>query len=269
MTWEIEASLTTDRGCVRAHNEDSGQIVRPHDRDALASRGVLALIADGMGGHSGGEIASRIATEVMTRRYYDVPGDPSAALAHAVRDANAEIFARASATPELDGMGTTCVALALCGDLAYAAHVGDSRLYLVRAGGIYQMTTDDSAVSEMVSRGLITREEARRHADKNVILKALGTHPDVEASVWAEPLPVRSGDVFILCSDGLSDLVEDAELADVLARAPAVEDGSQALVSLAKERGGFDNITAAVLRVSTRAAATVSPRETRAIEVRR
>jgi protein phosphatase len=248
MNWEIGASLLSDTGCVRDVNEDCGRIVHPADDEERERRGVLALVADGMGGHSGGEVASRIAVETVHRVYYEAPGAPGVALAEALRAANLAIFERATLEPGLRGMGTTCVALAICGGEAYAANVGDSRLYLVREDRIYQMTADDSAVGAMVSQGLLTRNQARHHHDRNVILRALGTHEDVQVSTWEQPFPVRQGDRFVLCSDGLSDLVEDEELLDVV-KASHEADACAGLVGLARSRGGFDNITVVAVRV--------------------
>jgi protein phosphatase len=209
-----------------------------------------------MGGHSAGEVASTIAVDAVHRSYYDSTGAPDAALVAALEAANTAIFTSASAEKKLAGMGTTCVALALCDGQAHAASVGDSRLYLLRGGRLYQMTADDSAVNELVTRGLLTREEARHHADRNVILRALGTHEEVQVARWDQPLPLRSGDLFVLCSDGLTDLVQDDEIA-AAATAGHGADACRALVDLARSRGGHDNITVALLRVDTRADAVV------------
>jgi len=249
MTWELGASMLSDVGCHRPINEDSGCIVRPADAAVLSARGVLAIVADGMGGHSAGEVASAMADDVIRRSYYAEPGGPYDALRSALQTANATVFQRASEDPALNGMGTTCVALALCGDEACVASVGDSRLYLVRGERIYQMTMDDSAVSDMVARGVISRDEARHHQDRNVILRALGTHESVEISTWQEPFPVREGDIFILCSDGLTDLVSDQEILET-AESLHEADACRALVDKARLRGGFDNITVAILRLA-------------------
>lgn len=249
MTTTIAAALSTDPGCVRDHNEDSGRIVRPQ-QGLETTRGILAVVADGMGGHASGEVASALAVDAIHRVYYESAGEPSAALAEALHAANREIYAHASRDDRLQGMGTTCVALAIRGDEAHVASVGDSRLYLIRRGGIYQMTTDDSAVAALVAQGLITREQARTHEERNVILRALGTHADVQVTVWDQPLPVQRDDIFVLCSDGLTDLVEDHELLAIASTRPPAP-ACDALVALARERGGFDNITVAVLRATT------------------
>src|SRR5919107_1008209 len=191
--FEIDASVQTDKGCVREINEDSGLMVRPSDPAKLAAKGTLLVVADGMGGHSAGEVASQMAADVVTRLYYELPSEPGAALKTAVEEANRQIHEEAAADEAKHGMGTTCTALALCGGRAYAAHVGDSRLYMLRAGKLYQLSEDHSAVNEMVKLGIITKEQARTHEDKNVILRALGTTPEVEVSVL-EPFAVREGE---------------------------------------------------------------------------
>jgi protein phosphatase len=266
MSWEIAAHVLSDVGCVRDLNEDRGRVVQPGDAEERARRGVLAIVADGMGGHSAGEVASELAVAAVHRAYYAGDGDPADALAAALLAANREIFITASAEKRLAGMGTTCVALAICDGHAHAASVGDSRIYLLRGGGIYQMTADDSAVGALVTQGLLTREEARHHADRNVILRALGTHEDVQVSRWEQPLPLKAGDAFLLCSDGLTDLVEDAEIGrEVAARHGA--DACKALVGLARSRGGHDNITVALLRVGDPAVETAPAPATREVRV--
>jgi PPM family protein phosphatase len=264
--YEVVASLISDVGCVREVNEDNGRYVSPGDTSLLRSKGLLAIVADGMGGHSAGEVASKIAVDVIHRAYYESDRDVATAIESAVLEANREIYKTAQNDESLHGMGTTCLAFVLRDGSALAAHVGDSRLYLVRDGQIYLMTEDHSAVMEMVKRGIISLEEARHHPDKNVILRALGSHPEVEVSVWAEPFPVSPGDSFLLCSDGLYDLVEDEEIREVVVNndpSPAC----QRLVDLAKERGGHDNITVGIVSLKPLLDGTPKPvRETRVRE---
>jgi protein phosphatase len=245
---EIDASVQTDKGCVREINEDSGRMVRPADPQLLASKGTLVVVADGMGGHSAGEVASQMAADVVSRVYYEAKAEPSAALKRAVEEANRQIHEAAAEDEAKHGMGTTCTALALCGGRAYAAHVGDSRLYMLRAGRLYQLSEDHSAVNEMVKLGIITKEQARTHEDKNVILRALGTTPDVEVSVL-EPFAVREGDRYLLCSDGLHDLVLENEIASILSESADIHAAGERLIALAKERGGHDNITVGIIAI--------------------
>lgn len=244
----ITVNVVSDVGCVRTANEDSVLSVFPHDPDILEKRGVLVVVCDGMGGHSGGEVASRIAVETIHRSYYGEDRKGPVTLAEAILAANRAIFAAAKADVQLAGMGTTCTAVVLKDGGVECGHVGDSRLYLIRGGQIYQLTEDHSAVRSMVARGLLSAAEAQNHAEKNVILRAVGTHPTVEVTTWEQPFPYWPGDRFVLCSDGLHDLVADEEI-----RTQAAGDDPQAacdtLVALAKSRGGHDNITVALIRI--------------------
>ncbi len=265
--FEVVASVQTDRGCVREDNEDAGRFFRPRDPALLARRGMLAVVADGMGGHLGGEVASKLAVETVGRVYYQEGDDAAAALKEAVEEASRQIYEASLQDENLQGMGTTCTALALLGNLALAAHVGDSRLYLRRESEIYLMTEDHSAVMEMVRQGVISQQEARHHADKNVILRALGTGPQVEVSIWEKPLTVRAGDQFILCSDGLYDMVEDAEIKQVLTVAADPHAACEQLIALAKEHGGHDNITVGIICVNHAGRGnSPRPRTTRELE---
>lgn len=248
--YEIVASVQTDKGCVREANEDSGRYTKPNDATLLVNKGTLLIVADGMGGHASGEVASGMAVELVSRLYYQGQGDsPEAVLKEAVEEANRLIYAASTTDENLNGMGTTCTALALRQGVAFSAHVGDSRIYLRRGGQIYLMTEDHSAVMEMVKHGVITLEEARHHADKNVILRALGTSPEVEATAWEKPLPIHIGDQFLLCSDGLYDLVEDEEIGQALAHATDPHEACEQLIALAKQRGGHDNITVGIVHI--------------------
>jgi protein phosphatase len=264
MRYEITASVVSDVGCVRETNEDNGRFVKPGDPAVLRERGVLAIVADGMGGHSAGEVASRIAVDVVSRAYYENPGGIQEALTSAVAEANRVIYEASLGDEKLRGMGTTCTALVLTNGSAISAHVGDSRLYLVRSGGIYLMTEDHSAVMEMVRRGLISIDEARTHPDKNVILRALGTNPEVDITAWEEPFPIRAGDHLLLCSDGLYDLVGDEEIKSAVL-AHDSQTACELLIGMARDRGGFDNITVAIVGIEE-PAVIEEARETREVE---
>jgi PPM family protein phosphatase len=245
---ELCISVMSDIGCHRKVNQDCGRYLKPVDAEVVSAKGTLVVVADGMGGHAAGEVASRLAVETISRRYYERDEDPAAALVNAIHDANAAIHLSAGSDPACNGMGTTCVTLVVRDREALAAHVGDSRLYLIRDGGIYLMTEDHSAVMELVRRGLLTLDQARHHAEKHVLLRALGLHSSVEVAVWQEPMSVRAGDVFLLCSDGLYDLVSDEEIKDhALSAAPQA--ACESLISLAKQRGGYDNITIGIARL--------------------
>jgi len=248
LEYSVQTSLLTDVGCHRQTNEDNGRYVDPQDAGLLAARGRLTIVADGMGGHSAGEVASGIAVDVISRVYYEGDDDASSALKRSFVEANKAIHEAARKDQSLNGMGTTGTALVLRNGSAIAAHVGDSRLYLIRNGQIYLMTEDHSAVMEMVKQGLLSLDEARHHPDKNVILRALGSHPEVEVTIWQEPFPLKTGDRFLLCSDGLYDLVEDEEILQT-ASSGDVYGACEKLIQLAKEHGGYDNITVAIVSV--------------------
>jgi serine/threonine protein phosphatase PrpC len=258
--YSLDASLLSDIGCTRQVNQDSGRIF-------LGSpKGVLIAVADGMGGHKGGEVASQLAIEVLGRTFFDGNSDPQSDLHRAFLEANAAIYQESQQHAELQGMGTTCTALVIRSGVAYATHVGDSRLYMVRGGDIYLMTEDHSAVMELVRQGTLTLAEARHHADKNVITRALGSRPEVEPSHWNEPLPVRIGDKFIICSDGLYDRMEDSEIRSVVLSKTSA-DACVTLIELAKQRGGYDNITVAVVGLEAVSEEAKAPPETREMEV--
>lgn len=249
----IAVSVLSDPGCVRDSNEDaigSCAPVNPIERDRA---GVLLVVADGMGGHSAGEVASRIAVETVIENYPVDNGDPGAALLRSVRLANHKIHQAARSDRERAGMGTTCTALLIRQGWAYCAHVGDSRLYLIRDGAALQMTEDHSAVYDLVKRGVIDREVARVHPDRNVIVRALGSRAEVEVAGWPQPLLVRPGDRFLVSSDGLHDLVTDEEIAEQT-RSASPEAACWQLIRMARARGGHDNISVGILAVATVAA---------------
>lgn len=266
--FDVVVGMLSDVGCVRELNEDSGTYVKPDDPELLRDKGLLIIVADGMGGHSAGEVASGLAVDVVSRAYYEDDGDPRSALENAFHEANKAIHKAAESDPGKNGMGTTCTALVLQNGTAISAHIGDSRLYLVREDSIYLMTEDHSAVMEMVKAGLITLEQARHHPEKNVILRAMGSHAEVEVSTWKEPFPVRAGDRFLLCSDGLYDLVEDEEIRRIVMLSTP-QTACENLIALAKERGGHDNITVGIVGLSPQMSADAGPvPETRTAETR-
>jgi protein phosphatase len=243
---EIRASVATNPGCVRAENQDAAIFSRPADDRSLVTHGVIALVADGMGGCNGGEVASAMACEGIPKAYFAGNGPAPAALRAALEAVNAEIYQAAQAQPDLRGMGTTAVAFAITASHGWLAYVGDSRLYLIRGGQIYRMSEDHSMVFEMVHKGLLTAEEARNHEDRNVLSRALGSRPQVEVSCWEEPFPIQPGDRYLLCSDGLHDLVTDEKMLE-LANSGELSEATENLVRTANENGGHDNISVILL----------------------
>lgn len=243
----LDVAQLTDVGRKREHNEDNMAYVIPKDERVMAIKGALFIVADGMGGHAAGEVASEIAVDTVTNVYYmddneDVPGP----FLQAIKRANAAIHQRAAENLLRSGMGTTCIAAVLRGNMAYIANVGDSRAYLVRQGLVKQISQDHSWVAEQVRAGFLTEDQARIHAQRNVITRCLGTQPDVEVDVFREPL--MEGDLLVLCTDGLSGLISDEELMRIVQQS-APQESVYHLVERANENGGPDNITAIVVRV--------------------
>jgi serine/threonine protein phosphatase PrpC len=246
----ITASVQTDPGRVRDANEDSGRHISPSDAEIRLSKGTLTIVADGMGGHASGEVASRMAVDLIGELYYADNGlDAPEALRNAIELANARVFEISTTAEEYFGMGTTLVALVMLEDSAIIAHVGDSRIYRMRGGVLEALTTDHSQVMEMVKHGIITMEQARNHDDKNVILRAVGTQEAVEVEVNG-PFPVEIGDTFLLCSDGLTDMVEDADIAAIMRAETNIHAACERLIEAANENGGHDNITAGIIDVA-------------------
>lgn len=245
----IELGNLTDVGCHRAENQDYYCYAEPEDDQEFLDKGRLAVIADGMGGHEGGQMASRIAVERVRDAYLAQPdGDPRENLIAAFHDAHSAIQQYAREHPELEGMGTTCTCAVLRNNQLYYGHIGDSRLYLIRKGVISLVTEDHSYVQRLVRQGMITREEAAVHPERNILTAALGTQSAVPADFSQEPMPLARGDVLLLCTDGLHGLITDQELLYSASAAPAGE-ACQELVQTAKNRGGFDNITVQILRI--------------------
>ncbi len=250
MNWDdvIIDAAATDTGMRRSNNQDSYTIVRAPHAEAWRQRGHVFLVADGMGAHAVGELASKMACDLIPHNYMKTrTGTTSEAIVKTFREVSALIHSRATANRDFQGMGTTCSALLLLPEGALIAHVGDSRVYRVRGQRIDQLSFDHSLVWELVRRNHLTSEQARVSVPKNVITRSLG--PEVEIEVDVEgPLAVELGDVFLLCSDGLSGPVEDNELG-VFAGNFHPRDACRYLINLANLRGGLDNITVLIVRI--------------------
>lgn len=255
----------SDIGNFRRTNQDRVAYVCPSDRAERDRRGVFGLVADGMGGHRGGEVASAIAVDVIRRQYFG-PGKelPLRALERAFVQANRSIYEAARNDAELFGMGTTATAVVLLGTEVLFAHVGDSRLYRCSAGCAETVTEDDSFVMAMVRDKLITPEQARHHPDKNLITSALGTREEISITVGKCDTALRIGDRFVLCSDGLHDVVLDEEIAQIVCGQDA-ENACHSLVEMAKARGSTDNISVGVLAICESGHERRPPRTTRDI----
>jgi serine/threonine protein phosphatase PrpC len=243
----VQAVLRTDVGLVRSENQDFGMYTTPREESQSHPGGRLLVVADGMGGHRGGATASRLAGETIKAQYlgsetYDI----AQALRESLTRANARIFSEAQANPDLRGMGTTTSALVVKNNQAWFAHVGDSRIYLVRGGEIRQITEDHSLVASMVREGLLTPKEAETHPRRNVLQRSMGVGEDVEIDV-SGPFDVQENDVFILCSDGLHGLVKEPELNEIAIM--PIDQAATEYVRRALARGAPDNVTVIVAKI--------------------
>jgi len=237
---KLSAAARSDVGMRRTANEDAY---------ALATTLGLYLVADGMGGHVAGQLASRLAAEHMVdalERVADRDATPTEKLRYCVAAANHYVFTTAQDKPEVAGMGTTLVALFAGGGRLALAHVGDSRAYLVRGGRIRQLTDDHSLVAELVRRRELTPDAAQGHPHRHVLTRAVGVRRAVDPDL-AELTPAQ-GDMIVLCSDGLTTHVQDPEIAACVAAEDDLDAACARLVGLANARGGDDNITVALVR---------------------
>ncbi len=241
----VRVAQLSDVGRVRSENQDYSILSAPAD-EVDRNKGRLMVVADGMGGHRGGATASRMAATITKDEYYrDADTDILTSLTRALERANARIYAESQINPELRGMGTTCSALVVRGREGFFAHVGDSRIYLVRDGAISQLTDDHSLVASMVREGLLTTQEAEVHPRRNVLQRSMGVGQAVEIDARGA-FEVLPGDTFILCSDGLHGLVKPDEI--LMITKVGIEDAARELVRLALERGAPDNVTVVVGR---------------------
>jgi protein phosphatase len=250
VNWEdtIVEAAATDTGMRRTNNQDNLAIVRAANPTAWRQRGHLFLVADGMGAHAVGELASKLACDNIPHNYNKAK-DLSAvdALVKAYREVGAIIHGKATANRDFQGMGTTCSTLILLPQGALIAHVGDSRVYRVRDERIDQLSFDHSLVWELVRRNHLSPEQAQKAVPRNVITRSLGPDPTVEVDIEG-PLPVEQRDVYVLCSDGLSGPVGDGEIG-AIANNFHPDDATRYLIHLANIRGGMDNITVVVVRI--------------------
>ena len=241
---KLTASSRTDIGRLRSNNEDCCSV---------DTRLGLFIVADGMGGHAAGEIASAMAIEVVREQLVPLLRDqPSAAdllaaMTDAIRLANRTVARTGEENPHWSGMGTTLTLLLLWGGQALLAHVGDSRLYRWRAGQLEQLSDDHSLVGDQLRRGLISREEAETSNLRNILLQAVGITPDLE--ICQKQLPLQADDVYLLCSDGLTDMLDNGEITALLEQKLTVEEECELLLAQALEAGGKDNITLVLVQV--------------------
>ncbi len=238
----MEVSSATSVGCIRSLNEDSFFVSEPDSKGT-----VLAIVADGMGGHNAGEVASGKAVGILQNGIFrETDMSAKDVLIKAVEDANQEIYEMSINKKNLSGMGTTITACLAMENSVTAVQVGDSRLYLIRKDKISQITKDHSLVEMLVENGTITKEEAKNHPQKNIITRAVGTDKTVEADIYE--FSVKKGDTVLLCSDGLVNMVDDEEILSVIKSAETLDAAANTLVSQAEKAGGTDNITVILIR---------------------
>ena len=241
----IKAYARTDKGNVRENNEDYFYISNSLDEVQLY------LLSDGMGGYNGGEIASKLAVQTaknyIENNFKDIEKDKDSIiqlLGSSMEYANMVVYEKSKETPELQGMGTTLEICLIYNNKAYIGHVGDSRIYRVRKQFIRKLTQDHSYVQKLVKEGTITKEQAEHHPQKNMLMKALGCNAFVEPDVMVKGF--LKDDIIIMCSDGLSNLVDQETIYEMASK--NIEQGTKDLVQLAKDRGGYDNITVVIIK---------------------
>lgn len=244
----IISSGYTDKGLVRKTNEDNWYANEP----SPISKAFYAIVADGMGGHKAGDVASSTATTVISeyinKRYSDelTYDDIKVVLLKAVEEANAKIYAESLHSKAKAGMGTTLVMCFIINNKVIVTHVGDSRVYIIRKNTIYKITKDHSLVAELVEEGTITEKEALNHPQKNIITRALGTDTVVDIDMCEFDL--EDEDLILLCTDGLSNMLSDEEILTIVSESENVIISPKNLVDRANEKGGEDNITAVMLK---------------------
>ncbi|WP_110929373.1 Stp1/IreP family PP2C-type Ser/Thr phosphatase [Bacillus massiliglaciei] len=236
----MKAVFKTDKGKVRLHNEDNGGVF-------MNPEGVrLAIVADGMGGHRAGDVASEMTINIMKESFTESRGITTATeaeewLRNEINRVNLKLFEHSEANPECKGMGTTVVAAVCTDKFASIAHIGDSRCYIHGESGFKQLTEDHSLVNELVRSGQISKEEAENHPRKNVVLRALGTEPEVDIDVTT--IIFEEGNMLLICSDGLSNKVSEQEMSQIIEDEKDLDEKAGSLISLANQYGGEDNIS--------------------------
>ncbi len=244
---KVTVAAKTDLGRVRENNEDKYEYYMAEDAATLASRGLVFLVCDGMGGHAAGQIASELACKTFIDVYLHHPSaEPIMAMVSGVQAANRFVVDVGRAIPSRKGMGTTLSGLILIQDIAYAVQVGDSRIYRLRNGELLMLTHDHTWVEEAIRAGMLRPEEVETHPYKHVLTRAIGTEGDVKPDV--EAFDLKAGDVFLLCSDGLINHVSDDTIGEILRTKPLAE-AAWTLVGQALLGGGSDNTTVLVVRI--------------------
>ncbi|NIT13576.1 MAG: Stp1/IreP family PP2C-type Ser/Thr phosphatase [Candidatus Dadabacteria bacterium] len=232
----------SDVGRVRKNNEDSYLYKTFSIKNNGTPDAFLMVVADGMGGHAAGEVASAKVIEELENNVDETSIEKvPEILKQTIEDANQKIFNISAQNSELNGMGTTCTAMVYYDNTVHLAHVGDSRAYLIRNKEISQLSKDHTIVQELLEAGSITEEKAKTSPERNILLKAVGTSEELEVDLYS-PISTNSGDIFLLCSDGLTEYIEQEEIKDTVIAYP-LQKACEELIRIANERGGADNIT--------------------------
>lgn len=244
---KINYSGQTDKGKVRKANEDFLAYEKINDNE------YLFIVADGMGGHQAGDVASKLGTQTFVDTYKSLRGNGDTipdTMQQSIKEANATILAKASSDFSKKGMGTTFSAMVVSDMKACIVHVGDSRIYLIRDNQITKITTDHTFVEKMMEEGRLSEEEARNHPQKNILYMSLGARESF-APILIDDYEVREGDIFILCSDGLNNMVSDEQILEISFKHPNPSEMVAELVDYANEQGGTDNITVQAIKVGS------------------
>ncbi len=240
----IEWQALSDLGRTRRNNQDFLGV-----HESKEGGFSLFVVADGMGGHAAGEVASKTAVKAVIDEFVSSSAESDGLrLAVSIEKANTRVRDVAKSDISYQGMGTTCVALVMRRATAIIAHVGDSRAYLIRDGRIRQLTRDHSPIWDMVEKGEITKEEARSHPSRNMISRSLGIKSTVSVELHPNPIDICSGDIFMLCSDGLTSKLDDFEILNIVMDSVSLKDGCKKLISRANEKGGDDNISVILVK---------------------
>lgn len=235
--------VMTDKGCVRSHNEDAVELVIPRRSEVLSEKGMLAVLADGMGGHQAGEVASQMAVDIIKDVYYHHPGTPEESLRQAFGEANEKIWTRSQEKDNCRGMGNTCSSVVLHGQKLFFCHVGDSRIYRLQAGEFTQLSDDHTLAAALRQTG-----EDIRPDQGHILSRAMGIGLELDFQSGIRNR-VKPQDRYLLCSDGLYDLIDDEELHE-LSSIKTLFLAAQSMIALAKHRGGHDNISVIILEIN-------------------
>ena len=234
---DMKVVILTDLGNIRTNNEDAGLYLRVADAGIAHEKGCILMVADGMGGHAAGEVASKMATEIISREYFKNSGtDIEKTLAKVFTLANKNILAAASADTSKKGMGTTCTALVVAGNQVYYGHVGDSRAYVVKNKKIARITTDHTYVQELIKTGDITAAEAENHPQRNILTNAMGTKPQIRVDTGKCDFFLEENDLLMICSDGLYEYLDDAAIQDLINNYSMQEAAEQMIAAAKKGR---------------------------------